>query len=301
MQYKNSYLCERLALGTVQFGLPYGISNAEGKVTQEQAALMVNRLRESGIDTIDTAIGYGESEKVLGLIGVSDFKVISKLPKLPLELADVDLWVNQEVFQSLYRLNIGSLYALLLHNPDDLLGPNGQTLAAALEGLKCQGMVSKLGISLYSPDKLSSYREKMEIDIVQAPFNLMDRRLADSGWLSRLKSNGAEIHVRSVFLQGLLLMDRTSVPIKFSHWQSLFNKWHDWLDFEKASALETCLAFPLSFSEIDRVIVGANNLAQLNEIINATSFAGTKKLPNITCNDENLINPAHWICVENSK
>lgn len=289
----------RIALGTVQFGMPYGIANDGGQVTQSEAAGMIHRLSDCGVDTIDTAIGYGESEEILGAIGVKGFKVISKLPKLPREIVDVDGWLRREVSNSLRRLKIDSLYGLLLHHPEDLLGPQGDVLANSIKKLKIDGLIMNAGISIYAANNLEAYLNLMNVDILQAPFNLMDRRLVDSGWLTELKSRGVMIHARSIFLQGLLLISEEALPLKFNSFKPLFNRWYDWLRTEKIAALEACMAFPLSFPEIDRIVIGANSLMQLNEILLASS--GLLKIlpPNISSQDEGLINPGSWSFGEN--
>jgi aryl-alcohol dehydrogenase-like predicted oxidoreductase len=290
----TNHLAARIALGTVQFGMPYGIANHGTQVTRSEAARMIHRLSECGVDTIDTAIGYGESEAVLGSIGVKNFKVISKLPKLPCEIVDVENWLRKELINSLMRLKIDSLYGLLLHHPEDLLGPQGDALAHSIKKLKIEGLITHSGISIYTVNNLETYVNAIDVDILQAPFNVMDRRLVDSGWISTLKLRGTMIHTRSVFLQGLLLMSQESLPVQFKPYQPLFNRWYDYLRVEKATALEACLTFPLSFSEIDRIVIGANSLMQLNEILQTTSKAFQISPPDIASQDEGLIDPSRW-------
>lgn len=293
-QYLESARTHRLALGTVQFGLPYGIANTTGQVSPAEAERMVSLAADNGIDTIDTAIGYGESEQVLGRIGMQGFKVVSKIPPVPPGVTNVREWVRDEVARSLDTLRIDRLYGLLLHRSADLFGPYGDVLAEALCELKAEGAVAKTGVSIYSPDDLNALSRKLKLDLIQAPFNLADRRLHSSGWLQRLKSEGAEVHVRSVFLQGLLLMPREAMPPKFAHWAPLFDRWHDWQRCHEASAVAACLAFPLSFPAIDRVVVGANDLAQLQEILHAAAQVVETVLPDLACVEEDLINPARW-------
>ena len=131
-------------------------------------------------------------------------------------------------------------------------------------------------------------------NLVQAPFNIIDQRLLISGWMQQLKDNGVEIHTRSAFLQGLLLMDQVDIPSKFSPWKHLWKKWHDWLAQNNVPALQGALSFVLSFPEIDRVVVGADSRLQLVEIISAANGVLNAALPNLLCADENLINPANW-------
>ncbi len=284
----------RLALGTVQFGLPYGIANRSGQVTVSEANAMLQLALANGIDTLDTAIAYGDSEKCLGEVGMQGFNLVTKLPAMPDDLPDVAAWVQQQVNASLVRLRVQSVYGLLLHKSEQLLMPNGVALYQALQALKDKGQVQKLGVSIYSPTELAELTPHYRFDLVQAPFNLLDRRLYSSGWLQRLKDDEVEIHTRSAFLQGLLLMAHTDIPDKFSRWDSLWAAWHRWLADHDGAAVQACLALPLSFPEIDRVVVGADSVSQLAQLVNAANTQQKATLPDLQCEDENLINPAHW-------
>lgn len=285
---------QRLALGTVQFGVPYGVANTSGQVPLETARMMVQFASANGIDTVDTAIGYGESEQVLGTIGMRDFKVVSKLLPLPASVTNVRAWVLSEVEASLASLGVNQLHGLLLHRSSDLSGPQGAALYAAMRELQQAGKVRKIGVSIYAHTELDEHENTYAFDLIQAPFNLVDHRLASSGWLNRLKEQGCEVHVRSIFLQGLLLMPRNAIPAKFAPWGELWDRWHAWLAEHDMDAVRACLAYPLSFPEIDRVVVGALDVAQLRQITLATGHALAASLPDLACEEENLINPAKW-------
>ena len=129
----------RLALGTAQFGLPYGIANQAGQVSRKEVSAMLQLAVSNGIDTLDTAIAYGESEVALGQAGTQGFNVVTKLPALPDDCLDVISWVMEQVDASFTRLGVSSVYALLLHRPEQLLGPLGKELYEALYALKERG------------------------------------------------------------------------------------------------------------------------------------------------------------------
>jgi aryl-alcohol dehydrogenase-like predicted oxidoreductase len=284
----------RLVLGSAQFGLVYGIANQVGRVGRDKVTQIVGHARAAGMNTLDTAISYGGSEVVLGEVGVGRWQVISKLPGIPQDCEDIDAWVNESVDSSLKRLKISKLKGLLLHRPEQLLGSQGDALYRALVSIQKGGGTEKIGISVYDPYELDSIWPYYQFDIVQAPFNILDRRLILSGWLGRLRQAGVEIHVRSVFLQGLLLMDAASRPEKFNRWQSLWRKWHLWLADQRLTSLQACLAFVVSQSEIDRVVVGVDNLQQLLEII-AAFENNVLEFPNDLVSDDScLINPTEW-------
>lgn len=286
----------RIALGTVQFGMKYGISNQSGIVQSDELRSIFGIVDKIGIDTLDTAINYQDSEKNIGLIGVKNFKIITKIPSVPNQIDDVDEWFSSQLELSLHRLQVSSVYGLLLHSPDDLLGVNGPAIYKALRSLKDSGKVLKIGISVNIFDNLSQILDLYKFDLIQSPFNLIDRRLIKTGFLNRLKNENYEVHTRSVFLQGLLLMNNLNRPAKFSKWNPLWNEFLKWSSFNSVSPLQSAIQFPLSFSEIDRVVIGIENSHQLIEIFNAAyNEKNNESHPNIECDDLGLINPSRWI------
>lgn len=285
---------KKLALGSAQFGLNYGVANQHGKVGDLEIATILDEARIQGIDTLDTAIAYGDSEQRLGKLGVSSWQVISKLPEVPANIADILSWVEQSVNQSLERLQIGQLYGLLLHRPEQLLGFQGKALYHSLNLIKEQGLVKKIGVSIYNPTELELLCDKFSFDLIQSPFNVLDRNLEKSGWLYKLKKSGVEIHVRSVFLQGLLLMNSSNRPAYFNRWNPLWDQWEQWLVDTKLTPLQGCLGYVLSNPDIDRVIVGVDSLKQLQEILAVTTEIGSLPPDNLYCSDPDLINPSLW-------
>jgi len=284
----------KIALGTVQFGLNYGITNQAGQVTHKEASAILRLAKANGIDTLDTAIGYGESEQKLGEIGAQDWQIVTKLPAIPEDCTDICQWVNNAIDGSLHRLKVSHLYGVLLHRPQQLLGKGGDRLFLALQRLKDDKIVKKIGVSIYDPSELDALSDHYKFDLVQAPFNVIDRRLIESGWMRKLSDQGTELHVRSVFLQGLLLMTKENRPAKFDRWINLWNSWEDWLTVSRLSATEACVRYALSFPEISQVVVGVDSRQQLSEIM-AASSGSMPELPNhINSNVIELLSPACW-------
>jgi aryl-alcohol dehydrogenase-like predicted oxidoreductase len=284
----------KLALGTVQFGLEYGIANHAGRVTMDAAASIVRHARAAGMDTLDTAAAYGDSEARLGTIGVADWRVVSKLSPFAESCDDMSGWVTASVRESLTRLKVPELYGLLLHRPDQLLGPGGDRLFDALQQLKAEGLVRKIGVSIYDPSELEALWPRFACDLVQAPFNLLDRRLVTSGWLARLAAEGVELHVRSVFLQGLLLMSSERREPAFRRWTPLWEGFDHWLAETGMTPLEACLRDALSLPEIARVIVGVDSLQQLLEILAASDGPPDPVPDAMRTEDRDLLNPSRW-------
>jgi aryl-alcohol dehydrogenase-like predicted oxidoreductase len=286
----------KIALGTVQFGVDYGINSIEGRVQSTEVGSILSYAYSKGIDLLDTAPAYGDSEKILGRMDISNFKVVTKTrhfdsPKI--NNNDIKL-LNSDFYHSLKNLKQDSVYGILIHNPGDLLKPGSEKLFDQLQELKQEGKITKIGVSVYDYSQLQSILNIFDIDLVQLPFNILDRRMIDSGMLVKLREMNIEVHARSVFLQGLLLMSEKNRPDKFKRWSNLWKIWHEWLNDNQITALEATIRHAMSIPEISKVLVGVDNKDQLKEII----IASNGILPNIPTelhtNDINLLNPSNW-------
>lgn len=284
----------KLALGTAQFGQKYGVANTGNQIDQETAFSILRRSQELGWETLDTASAYGASELVLGAFGVQRWRVVSKLNAVPNQCRDVKGWVKKQAENSLHRLELKKMYGFLLHKPSQLTEVGGEKLYEALIALKDECLVEKVGISIYSPLELEVLSPEYRFDLIQAPLNIFDRRILESGWAERLKKSGAELHVRSAFLQGLLLMSPKDRPLKFDRWSTIWKEWDQWLYASGLSPLQACLRYVRDASFVDRIIIGVNSVAHLNQIALAIEgeSSGLPEFPPI--NDERLINPIFW-------
>lgn len=280
----------KLALGTVQFGLRYGIANTTGQVPPQEIAAILATARAGGLDMLDTAIAYGDSEARLGGAGIAGFQVVSKLPKLDGGPDGISAMVEGAVA----RLGVDALHGLLLHRSEDLVGPDGVAVYAAMDQLKKRGLVKKIGVSIYEPAELGTIVSRFAIDLVQAPFNVLDRRLVTSGWLARLKKAGVEVHTRSALLQGLLVMRPIARPAAFDRWAELWSLWDNWYTEAGVTPLEAALGFVLAEPGIDRVLVGVDSDLQLRDILRAAAEAGPIPPAALATDDIDLINPARW-------
>jgi aryl-alcohol dehydrogenase-like predicted oxidoreductase len=280
----------KLALGAVQFGLDYGVTNNEGKVQIEEVKSILECAKENSINTLDTAASYGNSEEVLGGVGVNDFQVITKTIPLKNGIDEV----IKRFQQSLTYLNKSSVNGLLIHNINEIEHKNFNTLFKELTELKQQGLVNKIGFSTYTPEQVDFLLNNFDFDLIQVPFNILDNRLIQSGQFKALNNKGIEVHARSVFLQGLLLMSKQSRPSYFKRWGALWKIWHEWLNDNQITALEATIRHAISMPEISKVLVGVDNVDQLKEIVTASPGM----LPNIPdemfTNDADLLNPSNW-------
>ena len=284
----------KLGLGTVQFGMNYGVANLSGQIELSDAYEILEFAKKSGIETLDTAIAYGESEQVLGSLGVDGLKTITKLPKLPIDCSDVAKWVECQLDQSLEKIKKKRVYGLLLHNSSQLLDVDGLKLYMALNELKAKQKVEKIGVSIYSTNELDNIIDVFKLDLVQAPVNIFDRSLELTGLGKRLKEKGIEIHARSIFLQGLLLIDPEMRPKKFSKWKSDFEVFNQWLTAHEKSALEVSLKYVEQLDFVDKLIVGVDNKNHLEQVVNALG-SDDLNIPVFFKNkDQRLINPSLW-------
>ena len=282
-------LNSKLSLGTVQFGLDYGVTNQNGQVTIDTARNILNIAKQSNIRTLDTASLYGNSEQVLGEIGINDYQVITKTTFLKDDVNEVIV----NFYKSLERLNRDKVEGLLIHNIGDIENNQFDTLFSKLNELKKEGLIGKIGFSTYTPEQIDFLLNTFDFDLIQVPFNVFDNRLIVGGQLKRLKNKGIEVHARSVFLQGLLL-DFNSLGGYFSNWKKKFDDYQKIVKDSELSLLEYALNFALNVEEIDRVLVGVNNQKQLTDIVKASQKKINNSLLPFPINDLNLINPSLW-------
>lgn len=277
----------KLALGTAQFGLDYGISNTAGKVSDHELQQILRVAADMGITLLDTAQAYGDAEFRLGLMTTESFQVISKLTP-----GTTAATAQTAVYRSLQQLRQPRLYGLMLHRTQDY----SAELWQELQLMQAAGFIGKLGISVYTPEELDEwYAHNPLPSLVQLPANLLDQRFLRSGWLDRLKDAQCEIHVRSVFLQGLLLMPPAQRPPRFSR----FNAHFDLFDalVQQHGRLNLALAIQYAMPQIDRFVIGCCSAAELSDIVKACQQApalNTSELASLRSDEIQLLNPALW-------
>ena len=259
-----------LCLGTAQFGLAYGITNAAGQVSEDTLAPLLLQAQEAGICWLDTAQAYGNAEAVLGrqLPTAHRFRLISKLPAQPqpeFSGQDADAW-EQAFRASSQRLGVRGLDALLLHAPVDLAKSGGQHLEAWLLGLRERGVVQRLGVSIYASEDLDGVNPAL-LDLVQLPLSLFDQRLLQDGTLARLRARGTVIHARSLYLQGLLLTPAAQWPSWVSpevraHQQAL----EALAEQRGCRLIDLALGFAREQQDLEAVVLGVCSVRELSEL-----------------------------------
>ncbi len=291
----------QLGIGTVQFGLKYGVANTTGIVPERDIPAILELAHEHGIRVLDTAAAYGDSEAVLGrsISGDMQFRVITKLPALRKNtVAEEDIDYLRTTFgASLKRLHAENIDGLLLHAPSDLFLPGGAALYELMYSFTEQGYVKKIGVSVYSGEEIDRLLSAHDFDIIQLPMNVLDQRLVRSGHIKKLKDRKIEIHTRSVFLQGLLLMPLEDIHPYFMPILPTLKKYHMFLKERGITPLEGAFLFMHGEYCPDIVLTGIDSLSQLEANIAAFRNArlpGGMDFGEFAVTDETMVNPQFW-------
>lgn len=283
----------RLALGTAQFGLDYGINNRRGQIPPMEVNKILQTAHQAGITTLDTAAAYGDSEAVIGdhvHNSGETFQIISKI-------SAVDVSAAESIFQqSLARLRQPKLYGSLIHNFENF--QKNPDLWKFLEKEKAEGRVEKIGFSLYRPEELDFLlKNGIAIDLVQIPYSVFDRRFDDR--MTMLAEKGIEIHARSVFLQGLAFKNPDELDPHFHAFRSKLEALHAFTKNEAVSPARVCLGFVLGNPSVGKVVVGIDGLTHLKETIdnarNGGAWASWRgKINHLREDDESIVLPYNW-------
>ncbi len=286
----------RIGLGTVQWGMEYGVANREGRPPSDEVARILAAGRSGGLQVLDTAALYGEAESLLGEQNLSGLRVVTKTPRYahaPITAADADD-LKATLGLSLARLCLPSVYGLLAHHAVDLLVPGGERLIDALLSLREEGRVARVGVSVYDGAQIEAVLARFKPDLVQLPLNVFDQRLIDDGSLSRLAALGVEIHVRSVFLQGLLLMQPDAVPAYFAPWSDQLRAWQAACAARNVLPQHAALAFVCDRPEVACCLIGVQSRAQLDQSLEGLDAAPALDAAQFACSDAALLNPVNW-------
>jgi len=273
----------KLVLGTVQFGLQYGVNSA-GRPSQEAVKSILNEAAKGGITTLDTSSAYGNSEEVLGdsIATPGQFKIVSKYPK-------GEMLVGEMFNGSLKRLKEEKLYGYLLHHFE--VYKNNPKVWDEFIALKESGQVQKIGFSLYTPEDLEFIlKNGSPFDLIQVPFNIFDKKFMP--YMKELHEKGVEIHVRSTFLQGLFFKDRNALPEKLQPMKKYLLQLDEFSKKSGLSISEIALNYNLQNPYIDGVLIGVDNVEQLQ--MNLNSVKETPIDIEIEVKEQELLNPVNW-------
>ncbi|MDD5005735.1 MAG: aldo/keto reductase [Candidatus Omnitrophica bacterium] len=287
---------KRIVLGTAQFGMKYGIANRSPKPSPKDIFNILEYAFGKGINALDTAYSYGNSEQLIGdFIAQSGnyFKIISKLPNLSDKgISDVEKYFHK----TLNNLKQPALYGYLIHKFDNLI--ENKEIWGILESLKQDGLVEKIGVSLYNVSELEYLlNNNIKFDIVQIPYNIFDQRFKT--YFSVLKNMKAEIHSRSVFLQGLFFLETDIINKDFQLAKDNINKLRRISIDNNIPLFALCLCFVLLNPFLDKVIIGVDSVEQLRQNIDSFEYLDKTKniydlLESLKLDYEEVIIPNKW-------
>ncbi len=276
----------------------YGIAG-RGQPDSREVGAILAAARAAGVSMLDTAHAYGSAEQVIGELHAAarDFDIVTKPP--PVRAAAIDgahcAAVEAALEESLGRLRREAVYALLVHDAGNLLMPGADRLWALLARFRAAGKVGRIGVSVYNPEQCAAVMERFPIEIVQLPLNIYDQRFLASGALAALKARGVEVHARSAFLQGLLLMAPADLPPHFTAIRGLHARLGGLYAAHGMSPLAGALHFCLGQPLVDRVVVGCETAAQFQEIRAAAAGPAPAVLySEFAVADPALLEPSRW-------
>ena len=298
-EYTGDLGLKKLGLGTVQFGVDYGVSNNDGIPELSEIREILTAAANNHVQIIDTASSYGKSEVVLGQLLPEDhhFRIVTKTPQFtgPLITNDHVQQLEEAFCNSLANLGQDSLYGLLIHDADNLLAEDGARLFDKMLEFKVRGLLEKVGVSIYTAAQIDQLMARYDLDIIQLPLNILDQRLIRSGHLQALKESGNEIHARSIFLQGLLLMNPDELPPYFNPIAGKLKQYHAFLSNNALTPIQAALNFVLAIEETDYVFCGVTKKRELLEIIENVDDAFVfNNFEQFAIPDPTMVDPSKW-------
>ena len=294
MTKQKRILINKLVLGTAQFGSEYGIFNSSNFDDINEIKKIIQLFSSVGCKFIDTSTDYPNSEKILGKSNVKNLKIITKIPikEDNLRFNNKD-FIKKEINSSLRKIKIKKLYGLLFRSPLKLLSNSFKEYWNIAKEMQSLGYIEKIGISIYDPDDLRIILNRIKPNIIQVPFNIIDQRIKISGWLDLLHKKNIEVHARSIFFQGILLQKKNQFLLEKPECYQIWNNYHKWLLDQKINNLDACLNFVLKEERISKIILGVDNLKQMQEILNFKE----KRVKNINVTkikNDQLFNINYW-------
>lgn len=278
----------KIILGVTQFGMRYGIMNKFNINRKQELKKILNFSKKNKIKYLYTSKYYGNSNKLLEYENLNYFEIFTKFKAEDL-LKDNIIFEINKIKIKLKKKNL----ILLIDGFEKLNIKKSTNVHNRLKSLKKSKYISKFGYSIYSFINLKKICNNFKPDILQCPYSIIDRRLEKNRFLQYLKNKKIEVHVRSIFLQGLLLIDPSKLPKKFLKWKDRFKIFKYQMSMNGVNNLDACINFIQNNKYIDKILIGVDNLNHLKEIVSAKSYIKIK-FPNIHVENRKLIDPSKW-------
>ena len=285
----------KIILGTVQFGLDYGINNKVGKPDYNEVKSIFDYANKNNINFLDTAEAYGNSQEIIGEYHANSNNKFEVITKFSAERCDLPENISERIYHHLKTMNIDSIYCYMFHNYDDFKNYFNLFKLELLE-LKSRNIIKKIGVSLHSNHDINDVLKCKYIELIQTPFNLLDNMSKREKVFIKAKKNGVEIHTRSTFLQGLFFKDLDTIEGKIIVLKKYLLELKRLVNKNEINNL--VLKYVCSNSNIDAVLLGVDNVSQLKNnlsCINDNKFTDIiENIDSINVKEENLLNPANW-------
>lgn len=284
----------KVAIGTAQFGMPYGLTNESGKVAPLEVSNILQVAKQSGLSLIDTAVDYGSAHGVLGEVGVEGFHIVTKIGEIKANSQTLTKTIERIILEAIEKLKVETLYGVLFHRTETLIGSNGKKFLDVLTSMQRHGIVEKLGVSIYDPNELSSVFKIFDPEIIQTPLSVVDQRFINSTWSRVAESQKIEVHARSVYLQGALIQEVSKLPKYFEPWAYKIEEFQKMATVNGLTYAQAALAFALRQDIVSNVIVGVLSSSQLNEVLDEKTYPEFE-FAQLAVSDPRLLNPSLWL------
>ena len=288
---------KKLIIGTANWGQNYGALGTNKRLSTDKLKTLIQLLKEKNIDTLDTSLLYGDAVNRIMNYCDQKFQIYTKFAANLESNTQGFVFKNRALIsKAITKFPNQTVHGLYVHNVEAIFSPNFHKLVDLLQEVKEKYKNLKIGISVYSNNEIEEVLKVWTPDIIQLPVNLFDRRLINSGALYKLKDRCVEIHARSIFLQGILLAERSDLPAVFDRWTENFEKLEQWCLDKNISKTAICLSFVHNLQWVDRIVLGVNDGGQLVDILNSKLLDSQKGISKLAVHDsDKLLDPRTWI------
>ena len=284
---------DKLVLGTAQFSKGYGITNKKS-TNNEEIKKILNYAKDISLKRIDTATSYGDSEKLIGEYNNSEFLISTKV-LCPNKISNFDKDTFSKKFDnSLNKSKTKNFETLFVHNANEFINDKKKVFFSHLQELKESGKIKKIGVSVYEPQEVYKLIELYNIDTIQIPLNLFDQRFLENEIYNFIQNSNIEVHIRSVFLQGILLSEFSELPKSFYQWKDYFKYYDDWVKLNKINKITACLNFVYDKFKDSLIIIGVNSLDNLKQIIENYIRFSLINSESLKVKNSKLTDPRKW-------
>jgi|TARA_B110000259_G_scaffold182285_1_gene225663 aryl-alcohol dehydrogenase-like predicted oxidoreductase len=282
----------KICLGTANFGQKYGLNYGQQFKNLNEIKKIINYCINANIKFLDTSIDYGNTLSRLSKCDLSKFKIISKVTVINNNINTFSKNLDLQIQNTFELLGVNKIYSILLQRPEHILKFKNTDINKLFSNLKKKYNIKKIGFSFYDQNLLKLLINKIDMDIVQIPYNIFDNRFEKV--MIQMNKLDIEIHSRSVFLQGVLLKKKENLNSYFMKWSKHFDLYNEWLVKNKYQPLEFCLNYVKKNININKIVIGVDSIDQLDQIVNSIYKKNIIMSDKLFINDEKILMPKLW-------